>query len=65
MAMSNKPVSIGPANAGDDETESKIEVVAKRKTITPVWKYSGFEAVSHHYQRRGKGCRHFRPVLDI
>ena len=122
--MSDKPVSIEPANAGDDEIEPEIELVAKQKTIAPVWKHFRFKAdekgkprspdcpkcrvcqqevaakdgntsnlyshlknrhpdlylqvergqarasmivqqVSHHYQRRGKGCRHFRPVLDI
>ena len=122
--MSNKPVSIEPAIAGEDETEPEIKLVAKRKTITLVWKHFGFKAdkkgkprlpdrpkccvcqqevaakdgntsnlfsylknchpdlylqvergqarasmivqqVSHHYQRRGKGCRHFRPVLII
>ena len=44
MAVSDKPVSIEPANAGDSETEPKIELVAKRKTIAPVWKHFGFEA---------------------
>ena len=39
MAMSDKPVFIEPANAGDDETELEIELVAKRKTIAPVWKH--------------------------
>ena len=118
--MSNKPVSIDPANASEDEAKPKVELVTKRQTITPVWKYFGLEAnkkgkprspdrhmcqrevaakvgntsnlyshlknrhhdlylqverkrqewgsmivqqVSHHYQRHGKGCRHFRPVL--
>ena len=118
-----KPVSIEPANASEDETEPEVELVAKQKTITPVWKHFGFKAdeedkpqspdhpiccvcqqeaaakdgntsnlyshlkdrhpglylqiergqarasmivqqVSHHYQRRGKGCRHFLPVLE-
>ena len=44
MAMSAKPVSIEPANAGNDETEPEIELVAKRKTIAPTWKHFGFEA---------------------
>ena len=43
MAVSDKPVSIEPANAGDDKTEPEIELVAKRKTIAPVWKHFGFE----------------------
>ena len=37
-------MSIEPANAGEDETELEIELVAKRKTIAPVWKHFGFEA---------------------
>ena len=116
-------LSIELANAGEDETEPEVELVAKRKTITPVWKHFGFEAdeedkpqspdrpiccvcqqgvaakdgntsnlyshlkdrhpglylqvergqaqarmivqlVSYQYQRHGKGCRHFRPVLE-
>ena len=35
MAMSNKPVSIDPANAGKDETKPEVELVTKRQTITP------------------------------
>ena len=42
--MSDKPVSIERAKAGKDETEPEIELVAKRKTIAPVWKHFGFEA---------------------
>ena len=42
--MSDKPVSIESANAGEDKTEPKIEVVAKEKFIAPVWKHFGFEA---------------------
>ena len=116
-------MSIEPADAGNDETEPEVELVAKRKTIAPIWKHFGFEAdeegkpqspdrpicrvcqqevaakdgntsnlyshlkdrhpdlylqvergqlrasmivqqVSHHYQRCGNGCRHFRPVLE-
>ena len=34
--MSDMPVSIEPANAGKDETESEIKLVAKQKTIAPV-----------------------------
>ena len=41
--MSDKPVSIEPGNAGKDKTEPEIKLVAKRKTITPVWKHFGFE----------------------
>ena len=41
--MSDKPVSIEPANAGEDETEPEIELVGKRKTIAPVWKHFGYE----------------------
>ena len=41
--MSNKPLSIEPANASEDKTEPEIKLVAKRKTITPVWKHFGFE----------------------
>ena len=41
MAMSDKPVSIEPANASKDKTEPKAELVAKRKTIAPVWKQKG------------------------
>ena len=44
MAVSDKPVSIEPANAGEDETEPQVELVAKRKTIASVWKHFGFEA---------------------
>ena len=44
MVMSNKPVSIDPANAGEDETKPEVELVTKRQTITPVWKYFGLEA---------------------
>ena len=44
MGMSDRPVSIEPANAGEDETEPEIELVGKRKTIAPVWKHFGFEA---------------------
>ena len=36
--MSDKLVSIEPANAGEDETKPEVELVAKRKTIAPVWK---------------------------
>ena len=36
-------MSIEPANAGEDETEPEIKLVAKRKTIAPVWKHFGFE----------------------
>ena len=43
MTMSDKSVSIEPANAGDDETEPEIKLFAKRKTITPLWKNFGFE----------------------
>ena len=43
MAMSDNPVSIEPAYAGEDETEPEIELVAKRKTIA-FWKHFGFEA---------------------
>ena len=43
MAMSDKPVSVEPANAGDDETKPEIKLVAKLKTITPVWKHFRFE----------------------
>ena len=39
MVMSNKPLPIEPANAGEDETEPEIIIVAKRKTIAPVWKH--------------------------
>ena len=42
--MSDKPVSIEPANASDDETKPEIQLVAKQKTIAPVWKHFGFEA---------------------
>ena len=42
--MSDKPVSIKAANAGEDKTEPKVELVAKWKTIAPVWKHFGFEA---------------------
>ena len=42
--MSDKPVSIEPASAGEDKTKLEIELVAKQKTIAPVWKYFGFEA---------------------
>ena len=41
--MSDKPVSIESANVDEDETEAKVELVAKRKTIAPVWKHFGFE----------------------
>ena len=40
--MSDKPVSIEQANAGEDEsheTKTEVELVAKRKTIAPVWKH--------------------------
>ena len=43
MAVSDKPVYVEPANAGDDNTEPEIELVAKQKTIAPVWKHLGFE----------------------
>ena len=42
--MSDKPVSIEPANASDNETKPEIQLVANRKTIAPVWKHFGFEA---------------------
>ena len=44
MAMSNKSVSIDPANAGKDKTKPEVELVTKWQTITPVWKYFGLEA---------------------
>ena len=44
MAMSNKLVSIDPANASEDKTKPEVELVTKRQTITPVWKYFGLEA---------------------
>ena len=44
VAMSDKPVSIEPTNAGEDKTKSEVELVAKQKTIAPVWKHFGFEA---------------------
>ena len=40
--MSDKLVSIEPANAGEDkshETKTKYKLVAKQKTIAPVWKH--------------------------
>ena len=42
--MSDKPVSIEPANASSDETKPEIELVAKPKAIAPVWKHFGFDA---------------------
>ena len=43
MAMSDKPVSIEPANAGEDETEPEVKLVAKQKTNAPFWKHFAFE----------------------
>ena len=40
----NNPVSIEPANAGEDGTKPKIEPVVERKTIASVWKHFGFKA---------------------
>ena len=31
--MSDKPVSIEPANASEDETKPEVELVAKRKPL--------------------------------
>ena len=42
--MSDKPVSIEPANANSNETKPEIELVAKRKAIAHVWNHFGFDA---------------------
>ena len=58
--MSNKPVSIESANADEDKTEAKVELVAKRKTIAPVWKHFGFEV-----DEKGKPRSPDRPKCHV
>ena len=60
MAVSDNPVSIEPGNAGGDETKPEIELVAKKKTITPVWKHFGFEA-----DEKGKPRSPDRPKCSL